>query len=87
MPAGKKDRVDIPAVQQACGAAWYLVGIFPVRTPEVRERRASLNVRMDLHSLLTAYFAAKPELLQEREELIKKIVELEAEFEHESEKI
>ncbi len=87
VPGGKKDRVDIPTIQQACVAAWYLVGIFPVREPEIRERRVALNMGMNLNSLLETYFAAKPELLHEREDLIKKIVELETELGQESEKI
>ncbi len=35
VPAGKKDLVDLKAVQRACESAMYLVGVIPIRTHEV----------------------------------------------------
>lgn len=80
VPTGKKDRVDIPAIQQACAEAWYIVGIIPIRTPEVRERRAALKIDMDLSHLLSTYFDTKPELKSQKDDLIKKALQLQAEL-------
>lgn len=66
VPQGKKDAVDIKAIERACSAAMYLVGIIPVRKPDIRERRACMKVEMDLPTLLTAYFATKPELNEKK---------------------
>lgn len=79
LPAGLKDRVDIHVIQQACARAQYLVGIFPIRPPDIRERRATLKVDMDLATLLDNYFATKPEHTTNRAQLVKKALELEAE--------
>ena len=72
-----KDRVDITAIQNACSHAHYLVGIFPIRPPEIRTRRSLAHVDMNLETLLHAYFDARPELHNQRENLIKKALELE----------
>jgi exonuclease SbcD len=84
IPPGKKDRVDLPTIQNACSAALYVVGILPIRTPEKRERRANMKVDMDLASILTSYFESKEELKEKKDLLIQKTLELEAEAcEHE----
>lgn len=76
LPPHTKDRVDLSAIQKACAKAWYLVGIFPVRALETRERRAVLKIDMDLEQLLTAYFDTKPEHRAHKSELVKKSLEL-----------
>ncbi len=82
VPAGKKDRVDIAMVQQACASAHYLVGIFPIRALELRERRLGLKVDMDLRHLLDTYFASKAEWKDKRSHLIQKALDLELELEN-----
>lgn len=84
LPAGHKDRVDMSAIQQACSAAHYIVGIFPVRVPEQRERRIPLKVDMNLQTLLENYFAAKPEYSAQQEKLIQKALLLQDELENEN---
>ncbi len=76
LPPHTKDRVDLSTIQKACVNAWYLVGIFPVRALETRERRAVLKVDMDLEQLLQAYFDTKPEHRAQKTDLIKKSLEL-----------
>lgn len=72
VPAGKKDMVRLHDVQRACGNALHVVGIIPVHKPLAREKRAGLNVDMDLSTLLTLYFDSKPELKDRKDDLIKK---------------
>lgn len=79
VPSGKKDRVDITAIQQACVSAWYVVGIIPIRVPELRERRAALKVDMNLATLLDNYFDTKPEYKNNKKTLIEKALILESE--------
>jgi hypothetical protein len=67
-------------VQRACIGAWYLVGIIPVRNPEVRQRRTSLSVDMDLMSLLSTYFDSKPEHKPHKKALLEKARLVEAEL-------
>lgn len=78
LPAGVKDQVNINAIQQACIDAWYIVGVIPVRTVEIRERRAALKVDMDLTSLLSHYFESKLEYKSKKQKLIDKALELQA---------
>lgn len=80
IPAGKKDRVDLTAIQQVCLPAWYVVGIIPVRAQETRERRAGLKIDMNLSHLLNAYFDTKSEFQYEKQTLIEKALLLEAEM-------
>jgi len=77
---GMKDRVDLALIQQACAPAHYMVGIFPIRPPEQRERRLALKVTMHLTELLTAYFQTKPEWKHKQAKLIERALELEAEL-------
>ncbi|GMU19521.1 MAG: nuclease SbcCD subunit D [Candidatus Babeliales bacterium] len=76
IPPGKKDLVDIKALERTCLNAMYLVGIIPVRKPESRERRAAMNVEMDLPTLLGTYFLTKPELKDKKDQLIEKAMQL-----------
>ncbi len=80
LPAGCKDRVDTTAIQKACASAWYLVGIFPLRAQEVRERRASLKVDMDLEHLMNCYLDTKPEYKDQKKSLVEKALQLESEL-------
>lgn len=76
LPPGKKDTVDIRAIERACAKAMYLVGIIPVRKPETRDRRIAMKVDMDLATLLTTYFLSKPEYKDKKDELIEKALDL-----------
>jgi exonuclease SbcD len=79
LPAGKKDNVDLQAIEQACSEAIHLVGIIPVIPHDQRERRAQANISMNLATLLEAYFATKPELVDKKQELIDKTLMLQQE--------
>src|SRR5579872_6560926 len=71
IPAGKKDLVDLKAIQHACSDAMDLIGVIPVHAVEPRENRGcALKVNMDLTTLLNTYFAAKPELSDKKNDLI-----------------
>lgn len=72
VPEGKKDLVDLQAVQKMCQKAHQLVGIIPIKNIKLRERRSDLHVDMDFTKLLGAYFDTKPELKEKKEILIKK---------------
>ena len=48
LPSGKKDDVDLKAIQRACADAMYVVGIIPVQKIITRERRAAMKVTMSL---------------------------------------
>ena len=76
IPQGRKDTVDIKALERACSSAMYLVGIIPVRKPDTRDRRASMKVDMDLPTLLGTYFLSKPELKDKKDQLIEKALDL-----------
>ena len=76
LPAHTKDRIDLSKVQKACSDAWYTVGIFPVRAIETRERRAALQIDMDVEHLLNAYFDTKPEYSAQKKDLIEKALKL-----------
>ncbi len=76
LPPGKKDRVDLAALQQACASAHYMVGIFPVRPPEIRERRLNLKVDMSFEEMLDNYFRSKPELKDKHASLLLKALQL-----------
>ncbi len=59
VPDGKQDKVDLKVVQKACSDAICLVSIIPVRKPIVREKRAVLQVDMDVDTLLEKFFESK----------------------------
>jgi DNA repair protein SbcD/Mre11 len=59
VPAGVSDRVDVKAVEQACNAALYIVGIVPQHTVIKREQRSTIQQDMDIAAALTAYFTSK----------------------------
>ncbi len=72
VPSGIKDSVDLHAVEKACEQAMYVVGIIPIRAHDPKERRAALNVDMDLATLLDSYFATKAEYKDKKDKLIEK---------------
>ncbi len=76
VPQGKKDTVDIKALERACLKAMYLVAIIPIRKPESRDRRSALKVDMDLPTLLGTYFLSKPEYKDKKDQLIEKALGL-----------
>ncbi len=81
VPEGKKDMVDLKAVQDAASNAHYIVGIIPVHTPFVRERRAAMKVDMDLATLLDRYVQYRPELAEQKASLITAAMAIEDEIE------
>lgn len=76
IPPGKRDLVDIKAVQNFCDKAHYLANIIPIRSPEQRDRRSGMKVDMDLSMLLSTYFDNKPEFKERKDSLIKKALTL-----------
>ena len=74
VPSGIKDTVDLNEIQRACATAWYIVGIIPVRKPNLRERRMVMHVDMDFSTIVRSYFENKPELTNKKEILIEKIL-------------
>lgn len=76
IPVGKKDMVDLKAIQKACQDAMYVVGITPIHPIQTRERRASLNVEMDIACLLASYFESKPEFKEKKDDLTQKALQL-----------
>lgn len=73
VPTGKKDMVDLKTIELACHDALDLIGVIPVHSFEAREKRnCELKITMGLDELLGNYFAAKPELVNKREDLIEK---------------
>ena len=78
--ANDRDLVDLSAIERACLGAQHLVGIIPIRHHAPRERRAVAHVNMDLPTLLGNYFDTKPELAAQKDVLIQKTMDLEAEL-------
>ncbi len=72
VPEGKKDKVDLNAIQLACSNAMHLVGIVPVHTPIKRESRGSIKVDMDTISLVEKYLDMKEELKDNKKQLLEK---------------
>ena len=87
IPPGKKDQVDLKIVQRICSDALYVVGIIPIRKPDIRERRiGAMKVTMSLENLLTAYFDTKPELKEKKDELIEKTLLLWQDYQNQEQK-
>ncbi len=73
VPAGKKDLVELKTIELACQDALDLIGVIPIHSLPVREKRGcALKVNMDLSEVLGNYFTTKPELNDKRENLIEK---------------
>lgn len=86
VPDDKKDMVNVYAIQKVCIFAMHLVGIIPVRKAVTREKRATLNVDMDVAALLSSYFEANAEWKEKKEALIAKTLELLEEVQEPKEK-
>lgn len=84
LPEGKKDSVEIGTIQRACENAMYIAGITPVHNITTRTRRTNVNMAMDLPTLLNTYFDTKPELKENKAQLIAKALELEATMQQEN---
>ena len=80
VPDGKKDNVDLQEIQKACLPAINLVSIIPVRKDIVREQRASLNIDMDIKTLLKKYLETKDYSETQKKEIVKKAKELYSDF-------
>jgi DNA repair protein SbcD/Mre11 len=59
IPDNKQDNANLKEIQRICQDAICLTAIIPVRKIITKEKRASLNVDMDLNTLLQKYFEAK----------------------------
>jgi DNA repair protein SbcD/Mre11 len=80
VPDGKKDKVDLQEIQNACSDAFYLASIIPVRKNEIREKRASLNIEMDIKTLLDKYLQTKDFTNEHKKEILKKAQDLYSDF-------
>lgn len=69
---GQTDKVDLLEIERACSKAQYLVGVIPVYKQIKRERRALINVDMDLGTVLEKYIDTKEHLVIKKESLMKK---------------
>jgi len=77
VPPGKKDLVDLKTIELSCKDAFDLIGVIPIHTCNVREKRnCALKITMNLPELLDNYFATKPELSPKRSDLIEKTLTL-----------
>ncbi len=85
LPPDTKDSVNVSLVQKACSAAWYIVGIIPIRALSAKQRRAQLSVDMDLETVLDRYFDSKADLKVHKERLVQKALALAQEVASESE--
>jgi exonuclease SbcD len=77
IPDGEADLVDQRKIHAACEHAMYIVGIIPIKSVSLRERRlGSGQADMSLEALLDLYFETKPELKKRKQDLIEKTVKL-----------
>lgn len=72
IPEGLTDKVDLLEVERACSTAKYVVGVIPVYQQIKRERRALINVDMDMETVLDKYIQTKDFLKTKQESLMKK---------------
>jgi len=72
VPEGKKDKVNLNSVQQACSNAMHLVGIVPIHIPVKRENRGGIKVDMDTISLVEKYLDMKEDLKENKKQLLEK---------------
>ncbi len=76
IPAGVKDCVHIPSIEQACLKAHYLVSITPVYQIIERQKRRGVTIEKDLNTLLNAYFQDKTETANKKNMLVQKALAL-----------
>lgn len=88
IPAEMHDEVDTQAIQKACVDAHFLVSVIPIKTHITRQPRKQLNIGMNMETLLEKYFETKPELNNQKEELIKQAMKFAQQFDtSENEKV
>ena len=80
LPQGMQDAVDVGTILRACSKAMFVVGVIPVHTPVLRERRAALKIDMDFTTLLNRFFEAKGVSGKEKDDLIEKAFVLQHEL-------
>ncbi len=85
VPDQTKDTVDLQKVIQACNHALHLVSVTPVRTIEVREKRAPINIDVGFEAIISHYFSSKNEYKDNKDNLTKKACELYAQINQEEE--
>ncbi|KKQ32713.1 MAG: Nuclease SbcCD, D subunit [candidate division TM6 bacterium GW2011_GWF2_37_49] len=76
IPAGKADTVDHLLLAKTCSMAHCVAAIIPVFKVVARERRAAVQVNMDFSQLLNQYFCSKNIEVSKKNNLIKKVQEL-----------
>jgi DNA repair protein SbcD/Mre11 len=76
VPLGQKDFVDLQIIERFCVEAQYIIGVIPLRIPEVRTKRTGANITMPLEQLLDTYFEEKIELQPKKKTLIEKALSL-----------
>lgn len=79
VPAGKKDTVNLQIILQACSSAMHLVSIMPIHVPETREKRTTMNIAMDLKTIVATYLDGKNDLKADKERLLEKAMQLQQE--------
>ena len=87
VPPRKKDTVDLQIIIRACEHAMHVVSITPIHAPETREKRTTMNISMDLKTLLSTYFDTKPELATNKDLLIEKALQLQHEASEEQQEV
>ncbi len=70
--AGQTDKIDLLEIERACSKAKYVAGIIPVYQQVKRERRAAINVDMDVETILEKYIQTKETLGTKKESLMQK---------------
>lgn len=89
LPEESTKTINLRLIQQECEKAMYLVGVIPVKKMGQRQQRLrNLKVDMDLSTLLNSYFNSKSELVNKKELLIQRALELQQEmFNKENEEV
>ncbi|MBD3231635.1 exonuclease subunit SbcD [Candidatus Dependentiae bacterium] len=72
IPEDTKDKVDLQQIQRACLPAMHLVSVNPIRKPEIKERRTTLKIDMNIDSLLEKYLDGKNISEAKKKKLIEK---------------
>lgn len=77
IPNTKKFHIDLKVIEAACAHAMYLVGIFPVFAPAVRQtRNNSIVAEQDILTLMNIFCDDKPELKIRKQALLEKTQQL-----------
>ncbi len=81
VPAGLREKIDLMLINHACITAWHVIGVQCVRGIAKKTQRPIAKIDMDLETLLTTYFTAKPEFSAKKEQYITCALELAAQQE------